>query len=88
MNVHFLGVDTSIIVFDMESYFYEIDKRIRLIRLNMPEIKVGGYGKYFRMPGNVRGVSSIIRRINPDVVISFSYITNIIAVLACKRINR
>lgn len=80
-------VDTSIIVFDMESYFYEIDKRIRLIRLNMPEIKVGGYGKYFRMPGNVRGVSSIIRRINPDVVISFSYITNIIAVLACKRIN-
>ena len=79
------GIQTSIIVFDRDSFFYKIHDAVRVIRMDMPEVKRGGYRKYIRMPVNVNGITRILKEEKPDVVISFAYITNIIAILACRR---
>ena len=82
------SIETTIVVFDKDSEFYKLANNIKLVRLDMPEIKKGGYKKYYRMPHNVRIVRSVIKEANPDVVISFSYITNVIALLACNKIDK
>ena len=76
------GIKTTILVFDKDSSFFEVDEKVQLIRLNNPEIKKGGLKKYYKIPGIVRNVRGIINEIKPEVVISFSYITNVIAVIA------
>ena len=81
-------IETIIMVYDMDSEFYKLAENIKLVRLNMPEVKRGGYKKYYKMPYNVKRVRGIVEEIAPDVVISFSYITNVIALLACKKIGK
>lgn len=82
------NIETTIVVYDTDSEFYKLADNIKLVRLNMPEVKRGGYKKYYRMPYNVKIVRSVVREADPDVVISFSYITNVMALLACKKIGK
>lgn len=84
-------IDSSLITFDSTSNFYSINEKVNYVRLNVGTEKYNKIIKYLLLPfieiKRYVKLKKEIKRINPDCVISFMFMTNIIGYFCCKKLN-
>lgn len=81
-----VGIETYFIAFDKSTNFYKINEDVHKIYLGVEASGLKGLRKYMLFPLYYRKLKNEIKRIEPDVVISFLFITNIIGTMCCKKL--
>lgn len=81
-----IGIEVYLIIFDRDSVFYPVHKA-KEIHLGFDAMKSGGGRKYIQFPLCCRTLKKWMKKFQPDIVISFAYITSLIGYLCCKQLN-
>lgn len=77
--------DISIIFLDSDSEFYEISESIKKIHLNCFNKSHSKIKKVIDIYRCNKKFNKYLEMIEPDVVISFLFITNMVGILSCKK---
>jgi len=80
--------DVSIILLSNDDSFYKLDKNISIINANLFKPSRSIFQKIFNNLKRVITLKKIIKKENPDIVISFMTQTNIISIFATKLLNK
>lgn len=75
------------IFFDKKNEFYSLNKEIEIINLGLDLKKINKTKKYLMFFTYIKKLKSCLKMVNPNIVVSFLFITNIIGVLCCKNLN-
>lgn len=70
--------DISLLKFDNDKPFYEIDERVKVLNLNVSNS--GAFAAFKRRVGKILSIRNIIKTLNFDVVVSFLDSTNFLVI--------
>lgn len=79
--------ETWLIQFDINTNFYDINDNVNKISLNVETGNIKGLKKWLYFPMYYKRLKVHLKKINPDVVISFLFLTNIVGVFCCKKLH-
>lgn len=82
-----IGIDTYFIQFDYESEFYSLNRNVKKIKIGVNSEGKKGLTKWLLFPKYYYGLNKKLEKIKPDAVISFLFLTNVIAAACCKRLH-
>lgn len=80
-------VDTYLVQFDKDSDFYSLDKAAHKVSLGIDARNRKGFRKRMLFPEYFLHLKRTLQQINPDVVISFLFLTNVVGVICCKSLK-
>lgn len=75
--------EVVLVNFDVDSHFYELDKRIHIIKLGQKNPRVLSNSIIVKLPNLVKEIRTIINEHNPDVVIPFLFNAELPTYIAC-----
>lgn len=80
--------EITIITFNNEMSFYKLDERIKIVSLNSNKNSKNIFDAIKNNISTIIKLTKTIKKVNSDVVISFMTTSNILAILACKILNK
>lgn len=80
-------IATYFISFEKGNEFYKIDKRVHKRSLAVFSGNSKGLKKYRLFPKYYKELMSVMTKINPDIVVSFLFLTNVIGIACCNRLH-
>ena len=85
------NIEITLITFDSTSNFYNLEKKVNYIRLNLGTEKMSKLKKYLILLKyeikRYHKIKENLEKIRPDCVISFMFMTNIIGCFCCKKLG-
>ena len=79
-----LNIDTWFIQFDTDSDFYNISDNVHKVALQIEAGGNKGFYKWMLFPRYFFSLKKVLRQVQPDVIISFLFITNVVGIICCK----
>ncbi|MEW6551041.1 MAG: glycosyltransferase family 4 protein [Campylobacterota bacterium] len=80
--------EITIITFNDEKSFYELDEKIKIVSLNSNKNSKNILDAIKNNISTIIKLTNAIKQVNSDVVISFMTTSNILSILACKFLNK
>lgn len=80
-------LDTWFIQFDKNSNFYNIEEGVHKAALEIEAGDRRGISKWILFPEYYNSLKRMLQKIEPDVVISFLFLTNVVGVICCRNLK-
>lgn len=81
------GDNVSLVLFDGNPQFYHIGEGIQVVDLGIDLNKEHGIQRYLSYAKYKRKLQLALSQVKPDIVISFLFITNLVALSTCKQLR-
>lgn len=79
--------DIWLIQFDSESDFYSLDESVHIVCFGIDAGTRKGLKKWMLFPEYYLSLKRVLRQVNPDAVVSFLFLTNVVGLLCCKKLK-